>query len=128
MQRNTYKSALDREKEESLKLSKGNGRWGDINIAGLPDFKNYIDIISKNITSELNKSGLNMMDMMGKDANPLAILMASPLKEATKTFVKSVLPATLKMASKELDNTISNVFATAVSALSSNKNKYGGGV
>ena len=119
MQRNMYKSAAQREKEEQdkLKSRRPSFKWNDISSGGLmPDIDKYFGSIKKNIDKEL---GMFKLPGMGDDSNILSVMMVSPLKYVTNYVVRGLIPATVKEATKELNDTISGIFGTAIGKLSS---------
>ena len=118
------KTAVDQEKLE-LEKRKKNGKltWNDINNGGMPDLGAYFGQVKKNIKNQLSKSGMGgMANMMGEDSNMLAAMMTNPLGMVMETITKSLIPAGIKMATKELDKTLSSVFGTLMMKMSNAKN------
>ena len=116
------KTANDQEKEEIEKRKKsGNARWSDVSSSGMPDLSNYFGQVKKNIKKQMGSMG-GMMDMMGEDSNMLAAFMANPLGEVMNTITKSIIPAGIKMATQELDKTLSSVFGTFIGKMANAKN------
>ena len=118
------KTAVDQEKLE-LEKRKKNGKltWNDINNGGMPDLGAYFGQVKKNIKNQLSKSGMgSMANMMGEDSNMLAAMMTNPLGMVMETITKSLIPAGIKMATKELDKTLSSVFGTLMMKMSNAKN------
>ena len=120
MQRQYYKSAIDKDKEAS-KGSSSRMRWRDINIGGLPDFENYFKNVKKNVSEELNIYGISGFS---DDSNMLATFMASPLQYALKGIMGGLIPAMVKDATKELDNTFSSIFANIIGKLGNRSDDY----
>ena len=114
MERNKYKTALDREKEAQNKSNK-KFRWSDINADGAPDFDSYINAIKTNISNQIQNSvGFSGL---GEDSNMLATFMVSPLKFIPQAIVKGVIPSTIKLAVQELDKTVSGIFGQIIGRL-----------
>ena len=110
------KTAVDQEKIELEKRRK-NGKltWNDINNGGMPDLSAYFGQVKKNIKKQLDKSGMGgMASMMGEDSNMLAAMMSNPLGLVMETITKSLVPAGIKMATKELDKSLSSAFGTFI--------------
>lgn len=121
------KSAADQEKAELEKRKKSNKvTWNDINSNGMPDLNAYFGQVKKNVKKQLDKSTGGMFNMMGDDSNMLAAMMSNPLGMVMETITKSIIPAGVKMATKELDETLSNVFATFIGKMDNAKNKDDG--
>lgn len=118
MQREMYKSAQDKENQDK-KSSKV--RWSDINNNGMPDLSAYANLIKKNIKDKASSATGGMMDMFGDDSNMLATFMTNPLKGSMQALVRNVIPASVKLAAKELDNMLSTVFSTAMAKLANAK-------
>lgn len=125
IQRNVYKSAVDREKEENEKKKK-NIRYGDlVGSGGMPNIKEYINLVNQNIKKQMQNSGFDVMNMMGDDSNTLAVMLSNPWELILGGAFKSLVPATVKLASKELDKTISSVFGQAMGKLANAREKDG---
>lgn len=118
MQRQQFRSALDKEKEAAAKR-KSKKRWSDININGIPNIDAYIDAVKGNISEQISSMGISGFS---EDSNMLATFMTSPLKGAVKYIVNGVIPATVKAATKELDATVSGIFGNIIGALGNAKN------
>ena len=117
------KSATDLEKEEREKRIKSSKmRWEDINVGGLPDFKAYATAVKGNISKMINSATGGAIDMMGEDSNMLAAMMANPLGGLMKTITKNLIPSAVKMATKELDKSLSGVFGSLIGRLGNAKN------
>lgn len=122
------KTAVDQEKIELEKRRK-NGKltWNDINNGGMPDLSAYLGQVKKNIKRQLDKGGMGgMASMMGEDSNMLAAMMSNPLGLVMETITKSLVPAGIKMATKELDKSLSSVFGTFIGKMANASNKYDG--
>lgn len=119
MQRNTYKSAVEREKAENKRSDKK--RWSDISSNGMPDLGEYYNVLKGNMNNII-QSNFGMMGGFGEDSNMLATMMSSPLKAITNTLVSGIIPATVKLAAKELDKSLSGVFGTFMGKISNMAN------
>lgn len=113
MQRNQYKSAMDKEKEAAAK-KKQRASWSSISSSGMPEFDKYFEQVKKNIANEIGGLG---MPAFSEDGNMLAAMFTSPLKGIVKTMVNGVIPATVKAATKELDSTITGIFGQIIGRL-----------
>jgi hypothetical protein len=118
MQRQQFRSALDKERESASKR-KSKKRWNDINMNGIPNIDAYFEAIKNNINEQVSTMGI---PAFSEDSNMLATFMTSPLKGAVKYVVNGFIPATIKVATKELDNTLSGVFGNFIGALANAKN------
>ena len=117
--------------EEEKKKKKTKLRWDDISTAnGMPDLEAYFANIMDNVKRYAANSEMSAMNMLkfNDDSNPLALFMTSPLKFIPNFLVKSVVPATIKEATRELDATLSNVFATFVAKMNNERDKNDGGL
>jgi len=123
LQKQQYTSAAEKEKQSAQKNQKSRGimKWSEISSSGMPDIDNYF----KNIKTNINKEMESLMPGMGGDSNMLMAMMTSPLRFITDFMVKAAIPATLKEATKELNGTISNAFATAIGSLGNQIGKGG---
>jgi len=125
MQRNQYKSAIDKERESKLKKT-NKVRWSDVNVNGMVDFDAYFKNVQKNISNQL--SSMIGMEGFGEDGNLLATFMTSPLEGAVKAVVNGVIPATVKAAAKEFDGTLSGIFGTLMGKMANAKSNDDGGL
>lgn len=125
IQRNVYKSAADKEKENISKKKSSRIRWSDINVNGIPDLSAYFDAIKKNINNQLSSI---IPSGFGDDSNMLAQFMISPLEGVMKYVVNGVIPATVKAATKEFDETISGVFGNIIARLGKARSDDNGGL
>ena len=116
------KSAVDKEKEANSKTKK-KIRWADINSSGMPDFDNYIEAIKTNFSKEISSVLPQFGD--GEDNNIFAAFATSPLSYVIKPLVSAFIPATFKIASQELDKTLSSVFGQFIGRMANNKNSNG---
>ena len=123
MQRNQYKSAV--QKDEELRKKKSNKkkiRWNDINVNGMPDFTAYFENVQANISEQLKSLG---MPEFNENSNMLATFMASPLKGITEYVVKGLVPATVAEATQELSKSLSGIFGTLMGKLINMREKDG---
>ena len=120
MQRQQYKSALDKDRELAKKGSSAS-RWKDISIGGMPEFGTYFNAVKKNIKNELS-----ILDISGfsEDSNMLATYMMSPISNILKPLISGMVPAILKEATKEFDNTLTSVFANIIGELGNHRDDY----
>lgn len=116
MQRMSYKSALDKEQAELDKKKKRRNRFSDLTSSGFPDLDAYFENVKKNFADTF--SMFNMPGMGDGDSNMLAAWLTSPLKGMVTSFVKGMVPATMRLAAKSLDQTISGVFGVLMGRLS----------
>ena len=126
MQREMYKTSAAKEKAEKDKQSsKKKLRWSDVQYNGIVDLGNYSKLVNnniKNLTSMFNIPG------MGDDSNMLASMMVSPLQFALEFAVKGVIPATIKEATKELNDTIASVFGVTIGRMTKARRDDEGGI
>lgn len=126
MQREMYKTSAAKEKAEKDKQSsKKKLRWSDVQYNGMVDLGNYSKLVNnniKNLTSMFNIPG------MGDDSNMLASMMVSPLQFALEFAVKGVIPATIKEATKELNDTIASVFGVTIGRMTKARRDDEGGI
>ena len=126
MQRKMYESSAAKEKAEREKNnSKKRMRWNDIQYNGMPDLGNYAKLVGsniKNITGMLNLPG------MDGDSNMLASMMVSPLQYMMEFAVKGIIPATIKEATKELNDTIAGMFGLTMSRMNNARRNGTGGI
>lgn len=110
MQRNLYNA----EREERKNSDYSNV----VGFEGFPDLREYAKAIFKNTKSALGPE-FDMLfgDSFGENANPLLMLVASPMKMIPELIVKTVVPVTVKKAAETLDETISGVFTTVLARL-----------
>ena len=120
MQRMSYKSALDKEQAEIDKKKKRRNRFSDLTSSGFPDLDAYFENVKKNFADTLGM--FNMPGMGDGDSNMLAAWLTSPLKGVVTSFVKGMVPATMRLAAKSLDQTISGVFGVLMGRLSNYRN------
>ena len=122
------KTAVDQEKLELEKRKKSDRlTWNDLNSGGMPNLSAYFGQVKKNIEKQLDKSGMGgITSMMGEDSNMLAAMMSNPLGLVMETITKSLVPAGIKMATKELDKSLSSVFGTFIGKMANASNKYDG--
>ena len=126
MQRNQYMSAVEKERKNNESRNnkrKSRLRWNDVNMSGMPDFEKYFENVKDNISREISSLGI---PSFSEDSNMLATFMVSPLSGLVKMFVKGVIPATIKAASKELDESVSGIFGHLMARLSNSKNDDNG--
>lgn len=126
MQRNMYKSAAEKEKEQAnSKRSNKKFRWNDISSSGMPDLDNYISAVKKNINNEISGMGI---PAFSEDSNMLASFMVSPLKYVTDYVVSGLIPTTIKEATKELNDSITGIFGNIIGALGNARANGDGGI
>lgn len=126
MQRNMYKSAAEKEKEQANgRRSNKKFRWNDISSSGMPDLDNYISAVKKNINNEI--SGLGIPGF-SEDSNMLASFMVSPMKYVTDYVVSGLIPTTIKEATKELNDSITGIFGNIIGALGNARANGDGGI
>ena len=126
MQRKMYESSAAKEKAEREKSnSKKKMRWNDIQYNGMPDLSNYAKLVGSNIK---NITGMLNMPGMDGDSNMLASMMVSPLQYMMEFAVKGIIPATIKEATKELNDTIGSIFGLSVAKMANAKRKGSGGI
>ena len=126
MQRKMYESSAAKERAEREKgNSKKRMRWNDIQYNGMPDLGNYAKLVGSNIK---NLTGMLNMPGMDGDSNMLASMMVSPLQYMMEFAVKGIIPATIKEATKELNDTIAGVFGLTMSRMHNAKRKGSGGI
>ena len=125
MQRNVYTSAIDKEKEEKNKrdAKTKKNRWKDVQFNGIADIDSYFEVIKGNVNNAIQSLGIPAFN---EDSNMLATIMTSPFKGMMQAIVKGVIPATVKAASKEIDETISGVFGHLIARMANAKNGGGG--
>lgn len=131
MQRNTYKTAAQKEQEDLEKRKKsGKLRWSDINDNGMVNFENYVELIKSNVKNKVNNA--TGISGFSEDSNMLASMMTSPLRAVVNGVVSSVIPATMKLAMQEVDKSVSGVFGTVLARMANAKDKdansIGGGI
>ena len=119
MQRNIYKTASQKEKEENQNKKIKKNRWSDIQFSGMLDFEAYVDLIKNNINNEIANIGL---PNLSEDGNMLAAFMTSPLKSLTTTLISGLIPATTKLAVKNLDEAFSGIFANVIAEMQNKRN------
>ena len=120
MQKNT--AAILEAEDKKNRAKSGKARWDDININGLPDLGAYTSFVKSNIAKSINGATGGVIDMLGEDSNMLAAMMANPLGGLMKLISKSLIPTGIKMATKELDKSLSGLFGTLMGRLSYAKN------
>ena len=120
MQKNT--AAILEAEDKKNRAKSGKARWDDININGLPNLGAYASFVKSNIAKSINGATGGVVDMMGEDSNMLAAMMANPLGGLMKLISKSLIPTGIKMATKELDKSLSGLFGTLMGRLSYAKN------
>ena len=120
MQRNVYKTALQKEKEERDKDKKKNNNWENVQSGGIVDFEAYKEVVMKNISNQI--AGLGIPTLGNENENMLAAFMTSPLKSITTGLMKALIPATTVVAAKHLDETIGGIFANLMADFSKMKN------
>lgn len=125
MQRNMYKSASDKEKENASRRKSSHVRWSDININGAADINAYFGAVKKNISNQL---ATMMPAGFGDDSNMLATFMVSPLEGAMKYVVNGLIPATVKAAAKEFDASVSGIFGNIIGELGNARSRNDGGI
>lgn len=118
MQRMSYKSAIEKEQAELDKKKKKRNRFSDLtSSSGFPDLDAYFENVKHNFADTFS-----MFNMPGlsddEDTNMLAAMFTSPLKDVVKSMVKGMVPATMRLAAKSLDENISGVFGTLMARLS----------
>lgn len=125
MQRNTYKSAAQKEEEaRNLAKKKGRLRWSDVNTGGMIDLESYAEAVKYNIKNNIgSKFGISGFS---EDSNMLAAFMTSPLKGLTTELVKSVIPAGIQLGMKELDKSITGIFGNIIGRLGNERGKNDG--
>ena len=119
MQRNQYKSVLDKEKEIAEKNNKKKTRWSDINSGGMPVFDDYIENIKNNISKEMGSILPSFGD--GEDTNMFAVFATSPISAILSPIISGLIPATFKLASQELDKSLSSVFGQFMGRLANRR-------
>lgn len=123
MQRNQYKSAV--QKDEELRKKKSNKkkiRWNDINVNGMPDFTAYFENVQANINEQFKSLGLPEFN---ENSNMLATFMVSPLKGITEYVVKGLVPATVAEATQEFSKSLSGIFGTLIGKFTNMRDKDG---
>ena len=111
IERNKYKSAMDKEKEENDKKKKPSNRWENVNSGGMPSLESYFGVIKSNVQNNINIPG------MSGDNNMLQAMLASPFEDVMKSMVRSFIPAMVREASNNLDKTVSGIFSNALARL-----------
>ena len=119
MQRNVYKSALDKEKEDRSKDKKKKNRWEDVQFGGMVDFEAYKEVVMNNINNQI--AGL-VPTLGNENSNMLATFMTSPLKSITTGLIHGLIPAATKVAAKNLDESLSGIFANIMAEFSRMRN------
>lgn len=100
---------VDKKEKEREDLSYS----GITDANGMPDIKQYIKAIKKNAKGQLGMFGA-MSDMMGEDSNIFLTFAANPLKGLTDALAKYLVPTTVDMAIKSLDESISGFFGSII--------------
>ena len=120
MQRNVYKSAVDKEKEDRSKDKKKNNRWEDVQFGGMVDFEAYKEVVMNNINNQI--AGLGIPTLGNENSNMLATFMTSPLKSITTGLIHGLIPAATKVAAKNLDESLSGIFGNIIAEFSRMRN------
>ena len=122
LQRNQYKTAIEKQQELNGNKKNKKRRWSDITSNGLPNFEDYAELIKDRIIDEVGSMGVSGFN---EDSNMLAAYMTSPLKGLTTGLVKGLIPATLKVATKEFDQMLTNTFGTVMARMVNERGKDG---
>ena len=127
IQRNMYTSAANKEKAENDKsrAKTKRNRWSDVQFNGIVDFDSYFEVIKKNIGNTIAGLGIPAFN---ENSNMLATMMTSPLKGITHAMLNAVIPATVKVATKEFDNMLSGIFGHGIARLANAKSSNSGGI
>ena len=120
MQRNVYKSAVDKEKEDRSKDKKKNNRWEDVQFGGMVDFEAYKEVVMNNINNQI--AGLGIPTLGNENSNMIAAFMTSPLKSITTGLIHGLIPAATKVAAKNLDESLSGIFGNIIAEFSRMRN------
>lgn len=127
MQRNNYKTALQHEQDQ-LNNKKKKLRFGDINVAGLPDFGEYFQVIKKNISDQLGAVSGFANIFGGEGDNALMAMMGTPLKDlVVEPILKGMIPTVFKMATSELDEMVSRTFSGFLARMGNARENETGG-
>lgn len=100
--------------EEVKKEAKSKIGFGDITSAnGIPDIKEYINIIKRNVSEQMGSLGA-MNSMFGEDSNALLSFVSSPLKFIPNLIVNAMIPNTVEKSMKQFDKTLSGFFGSLI--------------
>lgn len=99
--------------------------YDDVAIGGIPNISEYFKLVGQNIK---NKTG-SFTDMMsmGGDGNMLLAWAANPLKFVSDFIAKSLTPAAVRASAKNLDASLSGLFAGLMSRMNYRAERDGEG-
>ena len=125
LQKNLYNPEKTEEKKRT-------GLYEDlVNSNGVIDIKEYLKVVKKNTYSTVDQMSGGMLsqmfgDMLGKDSNMLATMVATPLRSLMTAGINGILGKDFDKASKDLNKTLSGIIPSLMSKASGASKKESG--